>query len=75
MAKTLKTPAATPKAQPAKIEEHTFEYDGKTYRITKGAHVPTTSGTVLMTAADIAVNADAQKYLVDHKCSCVEVVE
>jgi hypothetical protein len=54
--------------------DNTFTVDGKKYKAIKSANVPMANGAVLMSAADIASDEKAQKYLVENKCSCVEEV-
>lgn len=52
-----------------------FEHDGKKYNVHRGAHVPrATGGSEKLTAADICVDKEAQQYLVENNCSCIEEV-
>lgn len=74
MAKRTLTRKAVKKAAPAPVELPTFEFGDKTYQVTKSAIVPSLTGPKTLTPADIAVNTEAQKYLVEHGCSCVEEV-
>jgi hypothetical protein len=49
-----------------------FEHNGKKYNVLKGANVPLANGVELLTAADICISTEAQKYLVENGCSCIE---
>jgi hypothetical protein len=54
--------------------ENTFEFGGRKFRALRAASVPLADGSMKMTAADIVVSVEAQKYLVENKCSCIEEV-
>lgn len=73
--KTLTLPKREKKtAVAAPVEDITFAFGDKEYRVTKSAIVRLNTGVVTMTPADISVNAEAQQYLVEHGCSCIEEV-
>jgi hypothetical protein len=65
----VKTETSAPPAS-----ENTFEYGGKKFKALRAASIPLADGAMKMTAADIVVSAEAQKYLVENKCSCIEEV-
>ena len=80
MAKKATPPEKTLKlAKPGKVKTAapdipSFEHDGKKYLVTKGAVIRFQAGIQEMSAADIAVSPEAQKYLVENACSCIEEV-
>lgn len=73
MAKTFKTKsAAKPDEAAAPAADSSFQFGGKKYKVTKGARVPLANGAMTLTAADIAVSEEAQKYLVENNCNCID---
>jgi hypothetical protein len=62
------------KTEAAPSADNEFTVDGKKYRATKGAVVPLETGRFTMTAADICVSEEAQKYLIAAGASCIEPV-
>jgi len=72
MAKAKKTNDAA--AASTVTADNVFTYGDKKYRAIKGTNLPMPNGAVKMTAADIATDTAAQKYLVENKCSCIEEV-
>lgn len=70
--KKKETPAA--ESKPADTLNQ-FKYNGKQYNVLRGAVVPREAGgSDKLTAADICVDTEAQKYLVENGCSAVEEV-
>lgn len=51
-----------------------FEYQGKKYKVIKGAKLPLGNEPETLTAADICGHAEAKKYVVENKCSCIEEI-
>lgn len=49
-----------------------FKYGEKKYNVLRGCVIPLFDGSVTLTAADICVHTEAQKYLVENKCGCIE---
>lgn len=60
------------KTEKAATVNNQFEYGDKKYNVLRGCIIPLSDGSVTLTAADICIHAEAQKYLVENKCRCIE---
>jgi len=69
-----KTSAAATEEAAAPAADNTFEYAGKKYKVTKPTVIRFVTGPTELTAADICTSLEAQQYLVEEKCTCIEEV-